>query len=90
MDYCVTSVAELIKAHMVQLNFLRAPLYILPSLLHLGIACTVSQGLNLRKHALGDLQEVGEPHHLHWHNLVVSFLCYSVGNLIAKYTGVMN
>lgn len=49
MDYCVTGVAELTKAHVVQLNFLRAPLYILPSLLHLGIACTVSQGLKSKK-----------------------------------------
>lgn len=49
MDYCVTDVAELIKAHVVQLNFLGAPLYILPSFLHLGIACTVSQGLKSKK-----------------------------------------
>lgn len=43
MDHCVTGVAELTKAHVAQLDFLRAPLYILPSLLHLGIACTVAQ-----------------------------------------------
>ena len=55
MDPCVTDGAELTRAHMVQLGFLRAPLYILPSLLYLGIVYTISQGPKAKNHALGNL-----------------------------------
>lgn len=64
MDHCVTGVAELTEAHVAQLNFLGAPLYTLPSLLHLGIVYAVSQGPKYENHGLGNLV-VGEPHHLH-------------------------
>ena len=55
MDPCVTDGAELTRAHMVQLGFLRAPLDILPSLLYLGIVYTISQGPKAKNHALGNL-----------------------------------
>ena len=59
MDHCVTDVAELTQAHVVQLDFLRAPLYMLPTLLHLGIAYTVSQGPKPENQALGNLVRRG-------------------------------
>lgn len=59
MDHCVTGVAELTTAPVAQLNFLRAPLYILPSLLHLGIGYIVSQGPNSENRGLGDLVHLG-------------------------------
>lgn len=55
MDHCVTGVAELNAAHVVQLNLHRVPPYILPSLLHLGIGYTVSRGPQSKNHGLGNL-----------------------------------
>lgn len=59
MDHYVTGIAELTKAHVAQLNFLRAPLYILPSLLHLGIVYAVFQGPNSKKPWLENLVRNG-------------------------------
>ena len=54
MDPCVTDGAEFTRAHMVQLDLLRVPLYMLRSLLHLGIVYTVSQGPKAKNHELGN------------------------------------
>ena len=98
MDPCITDGWELTRAHMVQLGFLRAPLYILPSLLHLGIVYTVSQGPKAKNHALGNLlrgkgatcppRESGS--FFLSLSLFFFFFWWLGGNLTAKHTGNMN
>ena len=91
MDPCVTDGAELTRVHMVQLDFLRVPLYVLPSLFHLGIVYTVSQGPKAKNHELGNvIRRRGATCPLRESSSFFFLFWWLKGNLTAKHTGNMN
>ena len=65
MDRCVAGVAELTTAHVAQLDFLRAPLYILSSLLLWELGTLFPRDQILRTMGWEIWLIVREPHHLH-------------------------